>query len=152
MHIDMDYFFAQIEERENPWLKDKAVVVGADPKRGKGRGVVSTCNYAARKLGVRSGMPVSWAYKKAPKAIFLPVNMAYYQTVSESIFSTVKKITKPAPVEMVSLDEAYIDLTGHAKSLSAGKEIAIKIKKSIKKKESLQCSVGVFPRTECSLR
>ncbi len=143
MHIDMDYFFAQVEERENPWLKDRAVVVGADPKKGKGRGVVSTCNYAARKLGVKSGMPVSWAYKKAPQAVFLPVNMAYYQKVSQNIFSIVKKITKPAPVEMVSLDEAYIDLTSYVKSLSTGKEIAVKIKNSIKKKESLQCSVGV---------
>ena len=71
-HIDMDAFFSAVEERENPAIKDRPVVVGADPKNGAGRGVVSTCNYNARRFGIRSGMPISRAYRLCPNAIFLP--------------------------------------------------------------------------------
>ncbi|MBU2577218.1 DNA polymerase IV, partial [Patescibacteria group bacterium] len=74
LHIDMDYFFAQVEERENPRFKGKPVVVGADPKEGKGRGVVSTSNYQARKYGIHSALPISKAFELCPQAIFLPVN------------------------------------------------------------------------------
>ena len=70
-HVDMDYFFAAVEEREHPDYRGKPVIVGADPKDGKGRGVVSTCNYAARSFGVRSGMPISRAWKLCPNAICL---------------------------------------------------------------------------------
>ena len=91
LHIDMDYFFAQIEERENPRFKGKPVVVGADPRQGSGRGVVSTCNYEARKYGIHSAMPISIAYKLCPNAIFLPVNMELYQKVSENIMEIIKK-------------------------------------------------------------
>ena len=105
----MDYFFTQIEERENPQFKGKPVVVGADPKGGEGRGVVSTANYKAREYGIHSALPISKAYELCPKAIFLPVNMELYQKVSENIMEIIKKYS---PIfEQVSLDEAYLDLS-----------------------------------------
>ena len=85
VHVDMDAFFAAIEQRDNPKLKAKPVVVGADPKRGKGRGVVSTCSYEARKFGIHSAMPISIAYKKCPQAIFLPVDMEKYSHSQELV-------------------------------------------------------------------
>ena len=71
-HVDMDQFFAAVEERGHLEYKGKPVVVGADPKKGKGRGVVSTCNYEARKFGIHSAMPISRAWKRCPEAIYLP--------------------------------------------------------------------------------
>jgi DNA polymerase IV (archaeal DinB-like DNA polymerase) len=140
-HIDMDYFFAQVEERENPQFKGKAVVIGADPKKGKGRGVVSTCNYRAREYGIKSGMPISRAYKLNPQAIFLPVNMKLYKKTSLSIFKIIKK--NCSKMEAVSLDEAYLDLTKHTKSFKVAKKIGEKIKKEIFKKEKLTSTVGI---------
>lgn len=141
IHIDMDYFFAQVEERENPHFKGKPVVVGSDPKEGKGRGVVSTCNYEARKYGVKSGMPISKSYQLVPHAIFLPVNMNFYKKVSASVFKIIEGYTKK--MEKVSLDEAYIDVTKEAGSFKKAKEKALKIKEEIFKKESLTCTAGV---------
>ncbi len=141
LHIDMDYFFAQIEERENPRFKGRPVVVGANPKKGKGRGVVSTCNYHARKYKIKSGMPISRAYKLCPKAVFLPVNMSFYKKVSSSIFKNIEK--KHKKIEKISLDEAYVDLTSSVKSFKKAEEIGEKIKTEIFKKEKLTCSVGI---------
>jgi DNA polymerase IV (archaeal DinB-like DNA polymerase) len=140
IHVDMDYFFAQVEERENPQFKGKAVVVGADPKKGRGRGVVSTCNYKAREYGIRSGMPISKAYKLNPEAIFLPVNMSLYKKTSLSIFKIIGK--KGKKMENVSLDEAYLQLT-ETKSFKKAKEIGESIKKEIFKKEKLTSSIGI---------
>ncbi len=143
LHIDMDYFFAQIEERENPWLKEKIVIVGSDPRQGKGRGVVSTCNYKARKFGIKSGMAISRAYKITPNAIFLPVNMKHYKCVSMSIFEIVKKAVKTNWIEQISLDEAYIDITNIAKNFKQCLLFGEKIKTKILKKENLTCTVGI---------
>ena len=109
LHIDMDYFFAQVEERENPQFKGKPVVVGADPKQGRGRGVVSTANYVARKYGIGSALPISKAYQFCPQAVFLPVNMALYQKVSEEIMEIVKRYS--SKWEIISVDEAYLDIS-----------------------------------------
>ena len=159
LHIDMDYFFAQIEERENPQFKGKPLVVGADPKEGKGRGVVSTCNYLARKYGIKSGMPISKAWQLCPQAIFLPVNMELYQKVSDKIMEIVKKYS--LKYEIVSLDEAYLDLTeyshilenmrifgekvGVEKSYKRVKNLAKKLKKEVFEKEKLTCTIGIGP-------
>src|SRR3989338_2538284 len=111
IHLDMDYFFAQIEERENPRFKGKPVVVGADPMGGKGRGVISTCNYAARAFGLHSAMPISKAYALCPQAIYLPVNGDYYAQVSAHIMKLIRKKTGKAAMEQVSIDEAYVDVS-----------------------------------------
>ena len=147
----MDAFFAQVEERENPQFKGKLIIVGADPKKGKGRGVVSTANYEARKYGIHSAMPISKAYQLCPKAIFLPVNIELYQKVSKNIMEIVKKYS---PIfEQISLDEAYLDLpTLLAMANKVGKNIwgearnlAKKLKKEILEKEKLTSTVGIGP-------
>jgi len=150
LHFDMDYFFAQIEERENPHFKGKPIVVGADPKGGRGRGVVSTANYEARKFGIKSGMPISKAFKLCPKAIFLPVNMELYQKVSEKIMEIAKKYS---PIfGQISLDEAYLDLSflfhdRRKKEIvwEKAKKLGEKLKKEIFEKERLICTVGIGP-------
>ena len=142
LHIDMDYFFAQIEERENPRFRGKPVVVGADPRGGKGRGVVSTCNYEARKYGIHSAMPISKAFELCPEAIFLPVDMELYQQVSERIMEIIKK--NSPTFEQVSLDEAYLDIS-FMKGYKAGKDLAQKLKKEIFKKEKLTATIGIGP-------
>jgi DNA polymerase IV (DinB-like DNA polymerase) len=138
----MDYFFAQIEERENPQFKGKPVVVGADPKGGRGRGVVSTANYEARKYGIKSGMPISKAYQFCPNAIFLPVNIELYEKVSDKIMEIVKKYS---PVcEIVSLDEAYLDIS-FCKNWKEAENLGTKLKREIFEKEKLTCTVGIGP-------
>jgi len=142
LHIDMDYFFAQIEERENPQFKGKPVVVGADPKGGEGRGVVSTANYKARKYGIHSALPISKAYELCPEAIFLPVNMELYEKVFENIMNIIKKYSPKW--EIVSLDEAYLDLS-FLKSYQNAEDLAKKLKKEIFEKEKLTSTVGIGP-------
>ncbi|MDO8265010.1 MAG: DNA polymerase IV [Candidatus Parcubacteria bacterium] len=138
--IDMDYFFAQIEERENPRFKGNPVVVGSDPKEGKGRGVVSTANYMAREYGIHSALPISIAWRKCPTAIFLPVNMELYEKTSIRIMNIIKKYS---PVwEIVSLDEAYIDIS-FVKSFRKAKVLAEKLKGEILKKEKLTSTIGI---------
>ena len=142
LHIDMDYFFAQVEERESPQFKGKPVVVGADPKGGRGRGVVSTANYEARKYGIHSAMPISQAYQLCPGAIFLPVNMELYQKVSENIMEIIKKYSPQW--EIVSLDEAYLDIT-FLKKYQEAEILAKKLKEEILEKEKLTSTVGIGP-------
>ena len=79
-HLDMDHFYTAVEERERPKIRGKPVVVGADPKAGKGRGVVSTSNYVARAAGVRSGMPISTAWRLCSEAVYLPPNFPLHQS------------------------------------------------------------------------
>lgn len=143
MHLDLDAFFAACEERERN-ISGKPVVVGADPKQGKGRGVVSTCNYSAREYGIHSGMPISIAYRKCPEAIFLGVNFPLYISVSSSIMDIVKKYSNA--FEQTSIDEAYLDVTERTKgSYANAEEIAKKIKEEIENKEKLTCSIGIGP-------
>src|SRR5665647_736762 len=94
LHTDMDSFFASVEIREQPELKGQLVVVGSDPKRGTGRGVVSTCSYEARKYGIHSAMPISKAYKLCPDCVFLPMNMKLYKEVSENVMAILRGCLK----------------------------------------------------------
>jgi DNA polymerase IV (DinB-like DNA polymerase) len=144
-HLDMDAFFAAIEERDNPRFFGKPIVVGADPKGGYGRGVVSTANYEARKYGIKSAMPISWAYRACPTAIFLPPDMKRYKKVSDKIMGIIKKYSEV--MEQVSLDEAYFELKYELGIMNYEKaeEIAKEIKKQIQVKERLTCSVGIGP-------
>ena len=92
-HVDLDAFFAAVEQRDNPTLKGKPVVIGADPKQGTGRGVVSTCSYEARAYGIHSAMPISIAYKKCPQAVFLRGSYSKYQQASEEVFQIFGQFT-----------------------------------------------------------
>ncbi|MBI2611484.1 DNA polymerase IV [Candidatus Gottesmanbacteria bacterium] len=149
-HIDMDAFFAAIEERENPQYKGLGIVVGADPKGGSGRGVVSTANYQARKYGIHSAMPISIAWRLSeearkrgePKTVFLPVNGKYYGEVSERIFAIIRKYVPL--VEQTSVDEGYLDLT-FAGSFEKAIEIINKLKEEIREKERLTAKIAIAP-------
>jgi DNA polymerase IV (DinB-like DNA polymerase) len=143
LHVDMDHFFTAIEERMHPEYRGKPVIVGADPKEGKGRGVVSTCNYEARKYGVRSGMPISRAWKLCPNAIYLPVNYELYTKVSERIMAILRKYADK--FESWGIDEAFLDVTTRVKDYAEAEALARQIKKEILEKEGLTCSIGIGP-------
>ena len=142
-HIDMDHFYTAVEERERPELKGKPVVVGADPKEGKGRGVVFTSNYEARKLGVRSAMPISKAWKLAPEPVYLPPNFELYGRISEEIMNILRKHADK--FEQWGIDEAFLDVTSEAKDYADAEALARRIKEEINDKEKLTCSIGVGP-------
>ena len=142
MHVDMDSFFASVEIRRDPALAGRPVIVGADPKGGAGRGVVSTCSYEARRYGVHSGMPISRAYTLCPHGIYLPTNHPLYASVSAAIMAILREHADR--IEQVSIDEAYLDVTG-AGSLPAAERLAAAIKREVREETGLTCSVGVAP-------
>jgi DNA polymerase IV (DinB-like DNA polymerase) len=142
-HMDMDHFYTAVEQREHPEYRDKPVVVGADPKEGKGRGVVSTSNYEARKAGVRSGIPISRAWKLCPEAIYLPPNFPLYIKVSKEIMEIARRYS--GKFEQWGLDEAFLDVSTRVKDYVEAEAYAKRLKREIKEKERLTCSIGVGP-------
>ncbi len=142
-HLDMDAFFAAIEQRDDPALLGRPVVVGADPKKGKGRGVVSTCSYEARRYGIHSAMPISLAYRRCPQAVFLPVDMPKYAGVSREVFKILNDFTPD--VEPVSIDEAFLDITGSYHLFGSAMDTCRKMKERIKAELRLNASVGIAP-------
>ena len=142
-HVDMDQFYAAVEEREHPEFKGKPVVVGADPKEGKGRGVVSTCNYEARKYGIRSGMPISRAWKLCADAVYLQPNFKLYIPTSSRIMKILRKHADK--FEQWGLDEAFLDVSSKVSSLEKAKQLAEIIKREIYEEEKLTCSIGIGP-------
>jgi DNA polymerase IV (DinB-like DNA polymerase) len=143
LHIDLDAFFASVEEVNHPELKGRPIVVGADPKQGKGRGVVSTCNYEARKFGLHSAMPISQAWNLCPQAVYLPVNMPLYEEVSKRIINILRSFADR--LEQVSIDEAFLDISHKVGDLKEAKTLAEEIKSIIMKREMLTCSIGIGP-------
>ncbi len=143
IHIDMDAFYASVEQREHPEFKNKPVVIGADPKGGKGRGVVSAASYEARRFGIHSAQPISQAYKRCPKAVFLPVRGRLYAEVSKKIMAIFKRYTPL--IEPISLDEAFLDVTGCRRLFGDGVILARRIKEDILQEQALTASVGVAP-------
>lgn len=156
-HLDMDAFFASVEEAATPAFFGKPIVVGSEIINGVGRGVVSTANYKAREYGIHSALPISIAWRLSqkaksqgkPEAIFLPVDFELYNKVSDNIHTIIKKYSKL--VEQASIDEFYFDLTHSTRSARSGQgfkeaeAICKKIKAEIKKEERITCSVGIGP-------
>lgn len=141
LHVDMDAFFAAIEQRDHPHLRGKPVIVGgSDPTR---RGVVSTASYEARKYGVRSAMPLSQAYRLCPRGVFLDGNHSKYSMESRKIREIFYSFTPR--VEMISIDEAFLDVKGCELLHGTPLQIAKKIKETIKKERGLTASVGIAP-------
>jgi nucleotidyltransferase/DNA polymerase involved in DNA repair len=135
----MDAFYAAVEVREDPSLRGKPVIIG---HRGK-RGVVSTCSYEARRFGVHSAMPSVTAERLCPKAVWLPGRMSLYVEVSHRIREILEN--RSPLVEPLSIDEAFLDLTGIARDLADGGRIAAEIKREIREEERLTGSAGVAP-------
>ncbi len=154
LHLDMDAFFAAIEERDKPRLKGLPIVVGADPKGGAGRGVVSTANYKAREYGIKSALPISEAWRRSeeaarqgkPRAVFLGGSFSRYREVSREIMDYLR--TQAAVVEEASIDEAYIEKSkfkNQNATWEEAEELAKKIKKHIWETQKLAGSIGIGP-------
>src|SRR4029453_6081433 len=137
-HVDMDAFYASVEQRDRPELRGLPVIVGADPK---GRGVVSACSYEARVFGVRSAMPISRAYRLCPHGVYLPVDMSKYARVSAEIMTILGEYTPL--VEPVSVDEAFLDLSGTETLWGPPREAVRGIKAGIRAETGLTASAGL---------
>lgn len=149
-HLDMDAFFAAVEERDHPELRGLPLVVGSDPQEGKGRGVVSTANYPARKYGIHSATPISRAWKLSqaaksrgePEVVFLSPNFPRYAEISERVMAILRG--RVPLVEEAGVDEAFLDLS-FAGSYERAQGICLAIKREIQEQEQLTASVGIGP-------
>lgn len=139
LYIDMDAFFASVEVVRNPALRGKPVIVGGKPE-GQ-RGVVSTASYEARGYGIRSGMSLQEARRLCPQGIFLVGDFPYYQKVSERLFSLLQEVSPK--VQMASVDEAYVDITGSLRLFGGEDAIAYHLKRRIREQLGLPCSIGI---------
>jgi len=137
----MDAFYAAIEQRDRPELRGKPVIVGADPRGGRGRGVVSTASYEARRFGVGSAMPISTAYRLCPKGVYVRVDMEKYLGVSRQVMDVMRRFT--SLVEPLSIDEAFLDVTESRRAFGTGEEIGRRLKAEIRAATQLTASVGV---------
>ncbi|HVP33013.1 MAG TPA: DNA polymerase IV [Steroidobacteraceae bacterium] len=139
LHVDMDAFYASVEQHDNPQLAGQPVIVGWT----SGRGVVTAASYEARPYGVRSAMPMSTALRLCPQAICVRPRMARYQEVSRTVFGVFREVTPL--VEGLSLDEAFLDVTASQQLMGGAVEIARRIKATIRERTGLTASVGVAP-------
>jgi DNA polymerase IV (DinB-like DNA polymerase) len=142
LHLDMDSFYASVEMQRNPVLAGQPVVIGADPKHGKGRGVVSTCSYEARAFGIRSAMPISQAFVLCPHAVFLPPDFPAYARASRAVMDILQSCG--FRMEQVSIDEAFLDMSPLG-TFSRAREQAEGIKAAIRDQLGLSCSIGIAP-------
>lgn len=140
LHIDMDAFYASIEQRDQPELAGRPVIVGGTPE---GRGVVAAANYVVRKFGVHSAMPTATALRLCPQAVVLPVRMSHYVDVSRQIRDIFFRYTPL--VEPLSLDEAFLDVSGSESLFGTAEQIARRVKQEIERETALVASVGVAP-------
>jgi DNA polymerase-4 len=135
----MDAFYASVEQMDNPALKGRPVIVGGTSNRG----VVSAASYEAREFGVRSAMPIFKAKQRCPDGVYLQVRMNRYQEVSRQVMEILKRFSPL--VEQVSIDEAYMDISGVEKLLGLPRDIGLELKRRIKETTSLTCSIGIAP-------
>src|SRR3954467_2185323 len=143
LHVDMDAFYASVEQLDNPSYKGKPVIVGADPKDGKGRGVVAACSYEARKFGVHSALPISRAWKLCPEGVYVRPRMKRYVEVSHQVMEVFRRYTDL--VEPLSIDEAFLDITGYIARFGPAETIARSIKSEIHDATGLTASIGLAP-------
>lgn len=141
-HVDLDSFYTAVEVREHPELRGRPVIVGADPRDGKGRGVVMAASYEARALGVKAGVPISIAWRKLPDAVYKRPNYELYGTVSESVMNTLREFADR--FEQASIDEAYMDVSAKTTWADA-RAHAMAVKEAVRTREGLTCSVGIAP-------
>ncbi len=139
----MDAFYAAVEQLDHPEYRGKPVVVGADPKAGRGRGVVSTASYEARKYGIHSAMPISQAYRRCPQAIFVFPRFERYAAISRQVMNILRDFSPQ--LAQISIDEAFIEVTQTANFHGGAKSLAEKLKARIKNETGLTASVGVAP-------
>ena len=139
-HLDLDAFFAAVEELEQPELRRKPLVVGGDPR---GRGVVSTANYVARRFGIRSAMSCAEALRRCPQAVFVRPRHALYSEYSQSVWTAVREVVPR--VERTGLDEGYLDFAGLAADYTRARAVAEAVQTSVRAATSLSCSLGVAP-------
>jgi len=143
LHVDMDAFYTSVEQRDHPELRGRPVVVGADPRGGRGRGVVAASSYEARAFGVRSAMPIARAYRLCPQAAYLPPDMEKYAAVSRRIMDVLRSFTDL--LEPLSIDEAFLDVSGCLRLYGSPPQIASAIKERIRAEELLTASIGIAP-------
>jgi DNA polymerase IV len=139
-HVDLDAFYASVEQRDNPSLKGRPVIVGAAPGR---RGVVSACSYEARRFGVHSAMPISQAYRRCPHGVFLPVRMERYMEVSREVMGVLGGYTPH--LQQISVDEAFLDMTGTERLMGPAAEIGARLKAGVRSATGLAITVGIGP-------
>ena len=143
IHLDMDAFFASVEQLDHPAHRGKPVVVGADPRGGRGRGVVAACSYEARPFGIRSAMPISRAYRLCPRAIYVRPRMDRYAEMSDRIFAILREYTDL--VEPLSIDEAFLDVTASRRLFGPAEAIGRTLKARIRSELGLVASIGLAP-------
>jgi DNA polymerase-4 len=141
VHVDMDAFYASIEQLDHPEYRDRPLVVGADPRQGKGRGVVSAASYEARVYGIHSAMPISHAFRRCPQAVFVKPRMQRYAEVSKKVMEILGEFSPV--IEQISIDEAFLDCTGTETLFGPPRTLACSIKARMREKTSLSASVGV---------
>lgn len=146
-HLDMDAFYASVEVRDRPELAGQAVVIGADPRGGRGRGVVCTASYPARAYGIRSAMPIATAYRLAPHAIYLPPNFPKYTQASRAVMAVAANYTPR--LDVVGLDEAYLDMSAVCQDAQGAIDwerahgLARSLQAAVRRHTGLSCSIGV---------
>jgi DNA polymerase IV len=143
LHVDLDAFYAAVEVRENPALVGRPVVVGADPRGGRGRGVVAAASYEARAYGIHSAMPISQAWRLCPSAAYLRPRGQLYAAVSKRFMAILARYTDL--VEPLSIDEAFLDVTASRALFGDGVAIARRIKGEVRVEERITASIGVAP-------
>jgi DNA polymerase IV len=139
-HVDLDAFYASVEQRDDPALKGRPVIVGALPGH---RGVVSACSYEARRFGIHSAMPISQAYRRCPQGVYLVPRMQRYMEVSREVMAILSSYTPH--MQQISVDEAFLDLTGTERLFGPARETAARLKAEVREKTGLAITVGIGP-------
>ncbi len=143
LHVDMDAFYASIEQRDKPPYRGKPVIVGADPRKGRGRGVVAACSYEARRLGIHSAMPIRRAFQLCPQGVYLRSDFRKYGEISNQIREIFSSFADH--IEPLSIDEAFLDVSKEVSGEAEARELARRLKKRILTSCRLTASVGVGP-------